>query len=343
MTGPARPHVLSASQPLPPARSLPGGYDRHGPDRDSQRSALGALVSGSGRDWPELAWTELIEELLAIGRTDVPLARLAEGHVDALRILAQAGAEAVPGALYGVWASRSQQTGVAARVDGDQVRLTGTLRFASGAGLIDRALIPVWFDTRTHRLIDLDVAERPVQTGDWRTSAMVASHTHTLRFDDVLAPAAAVGPENFYLQRPGFFPGGIGVAACWVGGAARVLDLLRARHPEPSPAQQLRLGRMRADLTAGAAVVRGAAARVEAAWAGGADDRPDWQALATEARMVTGESVRRLLAEARLATGPAGLALDAGLTHAVHDLELYALQQNSDADATFLGDATRWP
>ena len=76
-------------------------------------------------------------------------------------------------------------------------------------------------------------------------------------------------------------------------------------------------------------------------------DRPDpitdLQQVATEARAVTAEAVRRLLAEARLVTGPAGLALDDGISHAVPDLELYVLQQNSDSDATLLGDPERQP
>ena len=148
----------------------------------------------------------------------------------------------------------------------------------------------------------------------------------------------SVGETGFYLQRPGFFPGGVGVAACWVGGAARVADLLHARHPRPSPAQQIRLGRIRADLTVGTAAVRAAAAFLDQVW--GRFD-VDWQMLATEARAVAAEAVRRIVAEARLTTGPAGLALDAALSAAIPDLELYALQQNSDGDAMLLGDPER--
>ena len=35
--------------------------------------------------------------------------------------------------------------------------------------------------------------------------------------------------------------------------------------------------------------------------------------------------------------GPAGLAFDEDLTRAIHDLQLYVLQQNVDADELFLG------
>ncbi len=329
---------LTVLAPLPPARRLPADYPRHQPTVAAQRAVLTALVDDL--DPASLGWAELVEALLVLGRTDVPLARLAEGHLDAVRILGQAGAEPVARALYGVWASRSQQTGLRAEpVGADGLRIDGTLRFASGAGLLDRALVPVWLADGRHLLVDLDVTGLPVDATVWRSGAMQASRTHELRVAELAVPAGAqVGEPDFYLRRPGFFPGGVGVAACWVGGAARVVDLLRDRHPQPSPTQQSRFGRIRTDLVAAAATVRAAGQVL--------DDPPgglDRQLLATEARAVAAEAVRRILHEARLLTGPAGLALDDGIAHAVPDLEMYTLQQNSDGDAALLGDPGRQP
>ena len=217
--------ALSAAQPLPPATPMPDGYPRHNPPVDEQRSVLHGLVDA--QPWPKQSWEDLIEELLALGRADVALARLAEGHIDALRILDQAGCTPEPDALYGVWASRSQQTGVRARrTDSGGLELTGTLSFASGAGLLDRALIPVWPTEDIHLLVDLSVADLPVDTTLWRTAAMAATRTHRVMIESLLVePADQVGGDAFYLSRPGFFPGGVGMAACWVGGAARVADL----------------------------------------------------------------------------------------------------------------------
>jgi len=45
--------------------------------------------------------------LLDFGREDLSLARLAEAHIDALAILAEADCAADPTALYGVWASEA--------------------------------------------------------------------------------------------------------------------------------------------------------------------------------------------------------------------------------------------
>ena len=48
-------------------------------------------------------------------------------------------------------------------------------------------------------------------------------------------------------------------------------------------------------------------------------------------------AVDTVLSEAQRIAGPAGLAYDADLTRAIHDLQLYVLQQNADADDGFLG------
>jgi len=55
------------------------------------------------------------------------LARLLEGHLDALAILDEAGREAVPGALYGVWASASGGTGLTLR---NRTATSGTVKSA---------------------------------------------------------------------------------------------------------------------------------------------------------------------------------------------------------------------
>ena len=324
VTGP-----LSTLEPLPAALPLPPSYDRHAPG-DDQRAVLTGLVDR--RAWADLAWPALVEELLVLGRTDVGLAKLAESHVDAVRILGQAGAQPVPGALYGVWASRSARTGLSALVRGAELEVSGTLRFASGAGLLDRALVPVWPDEQHHLLLDLDVRRLPADPSFWRTSAMAPSRTSEIRLDRLVVPRDAQrGDVDFYLGRPGFQAGGAGVAACWAGGIARVVDVLRAFHPHPNPAQQVRFGRLRADLAVAVGAARAGARLLD-------DPATDTTAVALEVRTVVAESVHRALGEARLLTGPTGLALDDAVAHAIPDLELYTLQHNLDAALAALGE-----
>lgn len=315
---------------LPAPLDLPAGFDRHHPTAADQRRALLALAQPVEADLP---WPELVEHLLALGRTDVPLGRLAEGHVDAVRIHRQAGTTPVTGAAYGVWASRSRASGVHGRRDGSGWVLDGTLRFASGAGVLDRALVPVWLDDGDHVLLDLDVTAWPFDDSQWRTRAMELSRSHHYDLVGRRTAALELGGPNFYLDRPGFFPGGVGVAAVWAGSAGRVVDLLEASVPgdRRSPGQVIRLGQARSDLATAAAVCRDAAMRLPKL-------APDAvRASVTLARTGVAGCVRRILAETRTVAGAAALAFDEDLTRAVDDLALYVAQLNADADSTWLG------
>lgn len=326
--------------PLPPPMPLSEAYDRHEADGTAVRSELTRLVDA--QPWAELDWPDLLQALLAAGRTDIALSRLLEGHVDALRILAQTQALPAPGALYGVWASRSQRSGVHATKEGSELILDGTIRFASGSGVIDRALLPVWLDAERHQLIDLPLpgpAERGatvrLDADSWNTPAMAVARSHAWTLAGHPVPeSSAIGAANFYLSRPGFFPGGVGVAACWLGGAARVADLTQARLSYPlSPALQQRSGLMRSALSTGAAMLDAAARRL-----GDPNvEHGDGRQLATEVRLAVAAAVHTVLDEAHRIAGPAGLVYDLDLTRAVHDLRLYVLQSNADADAAYLG------
>lgn len=284
---------------------------------------------------------------MRVGRTDIPLGRLVEGHVDALRILAQAGSDPRPGVRYGVWASRSAGTGVAAVSDGEEVRLDETIRFAPGAGVLDRALVPVWLDQQTHLLVDLDVAGLPVDRTDWQTSAMRVSQTHTVRVESVTVPYRdVVGGPGFYLGRPGLPPGGVGVAAVWAGGLARVLDVCVTMLTDRpvSPVQEARLGRAQLHLVAALTSVRAAGHWLDKLLGGERPDSTLPSALATgcgEARAVVADAVVSALAEVRALAGPVGLAFDPDLGHALDDLGLYVAQLNLDAEAARLGAALR--
>lgn len=329
---------LSRLVPFPEPYALPPGYPRHCPSRAQTADAMWFLARQ--HRWQDLTWPELVESLIAIGRTDIPLSRLVEGHVDALRILREAGVPPVTDSLYAVWASRSHATGIEARPTADGWTLSGTLRFASGAGVVDRALIPVWLSSDHHVLLDLDVRGWPVDESAWQTTAMSVSRSHTMVLADRPAPTSAkVGEPNFYLSRPGFFPGGVGVASAWAGGAARLADLLArfSAGASPSSRRSMRLGHIRTELAITHAVLT-TAARTLAARPPGREGQDGLRVVATETRTAVAAAVRRLIGQTRTLAGPAGIAYATDLTHAVDDLDLYVGQQNVDADSEYLGD-----
>lgn len=303
---------------------------RSGPDR--MREALGTVVTEAREVWGG-DFRDVVEALYDVARIDLALARLVEGHADAVRILAEAGVPPREG-VYGVWASRSVGTGLRATREQAGWRLAGELRFASGSGLLDRALVPGWLGADEHLLFDVDAGCLEADPGSWRTPAMDASRSFTGSVDTTCAPEDVVGPSSFYLSRPGFVVGGLGVAAVWAGGARSVVELvadgLRSFHP--SPHQLRRLGEME-----------------QAAW------QARTAVLATADRLpgLSTSELTREVAQARTAVvlacdetvqqathvvGPGGLSRNARLSRTLADLTVYVRQHHTDTELAALGE-----
>ena len=309
-------------------------------DADEVRSSTAAMRDAVRRLATDHAdvWTgpfpAFAEGLTELGRVDLCLARLVEGHADALRILDQAGEAPRPG-VYAVWASRSAGTGVRARPSGPGWQLDGELRFASGIDIVDRALLPGWLDDDTHLLFDVEAGGVEADRTTWRTSAMDASRSFTVAVHQPCAPADVVGPENFYLRRPGFLVGGLGVAAVWAGGAQSVLDQVTAGlgRFEPSAHQLRRLGLVEQAVWAARTAVEVTAHRLP---------RLDATAVEREttlARTAVVIACEEVVAEAARIVGPGGLSSDARLARTLADLAIFVRQHHVDSALEDLGRA----
>ncbi|HEX3651047.1 MAG TPA: acyl-CoA dehydrogenase family protein [Pseudonocardiaceae bacterium] len=324
-----RPRLLDAAapKPLPPPRTPAALAEQLRRMADS--GALDLPLPGAGRTGDRWA------ALAALGRCDLALARLAEGHTDALAILAEAGRPAVPGALYGVWAARSGGTGATVAAD----RLTGTVRFCSGATVLDRALVAAVSEDGKGRLFDVDLT-RPAIRPDpesWQAIGMDASDSLDVRFSDMrLTPELAVGGPDWYLSRRGFRLGSGGVAAVWLGGTAGVLDSVLALLRESThvdPHQLAHLGALHAAVRAADALL-GETARF-------VDDQPD--ANPDCAIRTAKSAVERAAWETRdrvpRITGPTPLCRDRGFPQRLADLEVYVRQHHAEKDLAALGEA----
>ncbi len=164
-------------------------------------------------------------ELAQIARENLELGRLAEAHTDALAILHEAGREARPNALYGVWASEGK-----ARLQVCEGAVSGEKAFCTGAGIVDCALVTVMEPERGLLEIDLRVApdRTSFDASGWVTDAFAETSTATTLFRDYpIREADLVGPREWYLERPGFWHGACGPASCWAGGAQGLVDYAR--------------------------------------------------------------------------------------------------------------------
>jgi hypothetical protein len=269
--------------------------------------------------------------LAAWGRADLVLARLAEGHTDALAILAEAGCAPVPGALYGVWAARSGGTGAELR-DGS---VHGLVRFCSGAHRLDRALV-----VADGHVVDVDLRDprvTPVE-GTWNPAGMQASDSVDVVFTGVPAPVT-VGPRGFYTDRPGFWWGGGGVAAVWLGGAAGVVDDVRAAvDPDPDHQDPHRLAHLGALHTAVAATD---ALLVRTADDIDADPAADHTTAVWTARAAAEHTARTVLDLAPRLAGATVLARHDRIGARLADLGVYVRQHHAERDLAALGARLR--
>jgi hypothetical protein len=174
---------------------------------------------------------ERLRLLVEIAREDLSLAKLAEAHWDAIAILSEAGRTPEPDAVYAVWASEIPGKDIRLEESGEGYRISGTKPFCSGIGIADRALMTA--GDPTHRLVDVDLRlnrDRIISDLDsWKVEAFGATQTGAVTFEDaVVTSDGVIGDERWYLDRPGFWHGACGPAACWVGGVAGLVDFATA-------------------------------------------------------------------------------------------------------------------
>lgn len=209
------------------------GWPGCGEPSEHIAAALRDLVDGPARCLPfpgEGRTPERFELLARWAARDLTLGRLVEAHCDALAILAEAGSQPRPGASYGVWATRSGPGDVAAVPECGGWRLSGSKAFCSGAGMLERSLVTAQAPDG-YRLFDVDLSSSGVcpVPGSWSAVGMAASASLTVSFEETVVLAEeAIGPPGFYLSRPGFWSGAVGVAACWYGGARALVEEMMA-------------------------------------------------------------------------------------------------------------------
>lgn len=284
------------------------------------------------------------QRLAEVAAEDLALVKLYESHTDALAILAELGAE--PGAELGaepgvesagssrwaVWGAEPPQARLDMARDGDRLLLTGRKAWCSGARLVSHALVTGWDSDGRPQLAAVRLGQPGITVQDtvWQAPGMSRVDTPDLTFDRV--PATAVGPPSGYLDRPGFWHGGCGIAACWYGGTlplARAVLAGARRRDEPHAlahlgAIDLALESLRALLiqTAG--------------WLDGHPQEPAPE-QAWRLRGSADTTARLVLDHAGRALGAGPLCRDPAVARHFADLPIFIRQCHAERDLAALG------
>ena len=206
-------------------------------------AAAGLLVAPLPRPLGGLGWGSeprgaagLLQALRLIGRASLPLGRLYEGHVNALRLVmrhgtpdqcAAAAAAARDGLLFGVWNSESPT--VSLRIEGAVLR--GGKVLCSGVGLVERALVTGregGAGPQHMLLVPLPRATDRADLSRWTPMGMRASATGGIDLDGVaVTPAMRLGAPDAYLGQPDFSAGAWRFLAVQLGGIEAVAEAMR--------------------------------------------------------------------------------------------------------------------
>ena len=313
------------------------------PDDRAARSP-GSAVAGAFADAVESGRLDL--PLPGAGRTrerwavladlageDLSLARLAEGHADALAILAELGAAPPAGTRWGVWAAQPPGPGLRARRAGDGWRLDGTKQYCSGARSCTDALVTATAPDGD-RLFAVSIRDLSPIPGTWPATGMAASDTLDVRFADIAAQP--LGGPGSYTGRPGFAHGGAGVAACWYGGARAVgMTLLAAAAERDVGAHALaHLGAVDVALHTAKTALEVAAAGIDA----DPRDREDGGRLrALRVRALIEAVATEVMHRVGRALGAGPLCRDEAHSRRVADLTVYLRQHHAERNLAELG------
>jgi alkylation response protein AidB-like acyl-CoA dehydrogenase len=279
--------------------------------------------------------------LMEVAREDVSLARLAEAHWDAIAILDEARRRPQPGALYGVWASEVPGKPLLVETCGPDYHLSGSKMFCSGAGLVDRALVTVGIPG--YSLLDLDLQSAAccveIDLSPWNTDAFRSTQTGTVTFHSLPVPKhSSVGEPGWYLDRPGFWHGACGPAACWAGGVAGLLDFAMDS-PRRDPHTLAHLAALYANVWALESFLDQAGREI--------DSCPSDSTAARIRALAVRHLVERLCTDTlqrfARAYGPAPLCMNQEVSRRYHECDLYLRQSHAERDLERLGSILRAP
>lgn len=318
------------------------------------------LAQEAGKEWPRPGEgsTGLLWELLAtVAAIDVAAARVFEPHLDALAILAQAGHDpARAGGAWGVFAAEGPGMRLTAESNGSGVLLSGAKPWCSLAQVLDHAVVTAHTDDggRAAFAVDLRHAGVTCEEPEWVARGLQEIPSGTVWFDRV--PAEPLQGTNWYYSRPGFAWGGMGVAACWLGGAVGIArdyrDSLRAGRlsgREPDQVALASLGELDRTLASALQYLAGTAEGIDRRGQVPADQGSSHQRDAarvspwSDALRVRGTcaaAVERVLTVVGSNRGPGPLAFDRTYAKRMADLALYVRQHHGMRDDAQLGSLT---
>lgn len=202
----------------------------------------------------------LLNILKNIGRGNLVMGRVLEGHINAQILISQFGndrqkktfaKDAFDGRLFGVWNTQAQDGTSLSKVKKDMYHLTGSKTFATGTDYVSRPIVTAARKDGSWQMcvVPLDELSTSSDSSWWNPMGMKASRSFKMTFFKTQIPKInLLGSAGEYYQQPGFSGGAIRFAAVQLGAAEQLLDetrkYLKSLNRMDDPSQKMRLGQM---------------------------------------------------------------------------------------------------
>ncbi|BAU11062.1 hypothetical protein LEP3755_15550 [Leptolyngbya sp. NIES-3755] len=322
--------------------------------------ALGGL--GFGIDASSIH--ELLTLLKLIGRGNLAVGRIYEGHVNALQLIQTFGtAEQIQQyaedardrhKVFGVWNAEDVDRLHIIPLDNGNYRLEGCKTFATGSGYVDRPFangtLP---DGRWQMcIVPMDEVATIADPSWWQPSGMRSTASYKVDFTGVELPKSAlIGEPNDYYRQPWLTAGVVRFAAVQLGGAEALFDearrFLHSLGRTQDPYQEERFGKMAIALESGNLWLKGAAdliIKYAPEFAGSLNDaHPESTKLVAYTNMVRTAIEQICLDVMQLvqrSVGTRGLLPPVEIDRINRDLTLYLRQPAFDAAIANIGQYT---
>ncbi|WP_225886971.1 acyl-CoA dehydrogenase family protein [Nodosilinea nodulosa] len=343
----------------------PGGFPVEAFERLAEEGFLVAplrqALGGCGLGIEAASTHDLLRSLKHIGRGNLAVGRVYEGHVNALQLVQTFGtAEQVERygrevrdrhKLFGVWNAEDAEGLTLVPLGDGCYRLEGAKTFCSGAGYVERPFVNGKLpDGRWQMaIVPMDEVSTRWDRDWWQPMGMRATASYKIDFTGVeIGAKDLIGQPGDYLRQPWLSAGVVRFAAVQLGGAEAIFDLtrqyLQAEQRTEHPYQQERLGQMAIALEAGQLWLRGAADHIAAydAQFGGSPQvvHPHQAKLLAYANMMR-TAIEQICMETmqlcQRSVGTRGLLPSHAIERVIRDLTLYLRQPAYDAAIAGVG------
>lgn len=298
--------------------------------------------------------------LQEIGRGNLVVGRIYEGHVNALQLIQTFGtlkqikayaADARQDKIFGVWNAEAQDGVKIIPLDNGKYRLEGSKTFCTGCGYVERPFVNGKLPDGSWQMciVPMDEVATVVDPDWWQPAGMRATVSYKVDFTGVeVEQESLLAQPGDYFRQPWLSGGVIRFAAVQLGGASALFDatrqylqkLDRCGHPQ----QQERLGQMAIAVESGNLWLKGAAQLVDnyaPVFGGYSDDNQSQAAKLVAYSNMVRTAIEQICIDtiqlSQRSIGTLGLLPPEPMERIIRDLSLYLRQPAFDAALTDVG------